>query len=88
MKIFAMTFCLFLSMTFASAAAMPIKIFYVSQDRTSSGDTFYIYQVECSDGRHPTISSWEDNKKWCLGTSNSQCESTRLKAAAVVCKQA
>lgn len=88
MKIFTMIFCLFLSMTFSSVAAMPIKIFFVSQDRASNGDTFYVYQVECSDGRQPTISSWEADKKWCLGLSNSQCETTRLKAAAVVCKQA
>jgi hypothetical protein len=88
MKIIAILFCTF-SLVFSSvAAAMPIKIFYVSQDRSSNGDMFYVYQVECSDGRQPTISSWEDDKKWCLGTSNSQCESTRLKAASAVCKQA
>ncbi len=88
MKILTLIFCLFLSMTFASVAAMPIKIFYVSQVNTSNGDTVYVYQVECSDGRQPTISSWEMDKKWCLGTSNTQCETTRLKAAAAVCKQA
>jgi hypothetical protein len=86
MKIFTTTFCLF-SVVFSSvAAAMPTKIIFISQDRTNNGDTYYIYQVECSDGRHPTISSWSDNKKWCLGTNSSQCETTRLKAATAVCK--
>jgi hypothetical protein len=88
MKIFAMIIYLFLSMTFASVAAMPTKIFLVSQANTDDGDTYYIYQVECDDGRKPTIYSWEDNKKWCLGASKSQCETTRLKAAAAVCKNA
>jgi len=88
MKTFTMIICLFLSMTFTTVAAMPTKIFYVSQANTNNGDTFYVYQVECSDGRQPTFSSWNDNKKWCLGTSNTQCETTRLKAATAVCKNA
>jgi|WetSurMetagenome_2_1015567.scaffolds.fasta_scaffold73763_3 hypothetical protein len=86
MKVFSITFCLF-SLIFSSvAAAMPTKIVFISQDRTTQGDTYYVYQVECSDGRQPTISSWDDNKKWCLGTSTSQCENSRLKAATAVCK--
>jgi hypothetical protein len=89
MKIFTIVVSLFLSAIFSSvAAAMPTKIFFVSQANTSNGDTYYVYQVACDDGRQPTISSWNDNKKWCLGTSNTQCETTRLKAAAAVCKQA
>lgn len=86
MKTFTHLFCLFTIIFSTVAAAMPVKIVFISQDRTSTGDTYYIYQVECSDGRQPKISSWNDDKKWCLGTSSSQCETTRLKAATAVCK--
>ncbi|MEY3219126.1 MAG: hypothetical protein RIT27_483 [Pseudomonadota bacterium] len=86
MKTLTSTILIFFSIISSTVAAMPIKIFFMSQDRSKDGNTFYVYQVECSDGRQPTISNWEDSKKWCLGTSNAQCEATRLKAASVACK--
>lgn len=78
---------IFFSVIFSTAAAMPIKIFFMSQNRSQTGNTFYVYQVECSNGRQPKISNWEDSKKWCVGITSEQCEATRLKAASVACNQ-
>jgi len=69
MKIFTVIISWFLSIIFSSvAAAMPTKIFFSSQANTSNGETYYVYQVKCDDGRHTTISSWNNNKQWCLCT--------------------
>jgi len=87
MKTFTSIALIFFSVIFSTVAAQPIKIFLMSQNRSQTGDTFYVYQVECSDGRQPKISNWEESKKWCVGTTNEQCEKTRLKAAAIACNQ-
>lgn len=69
-----------------SYAAKPTTISFVSKQTTWLGKTYYVYKVGCSNGRHGTISGWNDKKEWCQGKSQKNCTSSRLQAAAHVCK--
>jgi len=69
-----------------SYAAKPTNISFVSKQKTLFGKTYYVYKVGCSNGRQGTISGWNNKKQWCQGKTQKNCKSSRLKAAAVVCK--
>lgn len=85
MKNFVFTCCLLSIVLSNAVTATPTKIILISQNRTHNGDTYYVYQVECSDGRQPKIFNWDNSKQWCLGINSSHCEATRSKAATTAC---
>ncbi len=67
-----------------SFAAQPTDINYCARGKTALGTSYSTYTVRCSDGKKREITSWENRKKWCVGTS-SQCTSDQLKAAQLAC---
>lgn len=57
----------------AVSASQPTDIRFMHKESTFFGQKYSIYMVRCSNGSSGKISSWEDGKKWCVGTSRSTC---------------
>jgi hypothetical protein len=55
------------------SASQPTDIRFMHKESTFFGQKYSIYMVRCSNGSSGKISSWEDGKKWCVGTSRSTC---------------
>ncbi len=68
-------------------AAQPTNINYSGKGSTFTGSDYRVYTVRCSDGKKREITSWVDNRKWCIGKgSSSNCHGSQLKAATTACK--
>lgn len=54
-------------------ASQPTDIRFMHKDSTFFGQKYSVYMVRCSNGSSGKISSWEEGKKWCVGTNRSTC---------------
>jgi hypothetical protein len=61
----------------AASASQPTDIRFMHKESTFFGQKYSIYMVRCSNGSSGKISSWEDGKKWCVGTSRSICAESK-----------
>jgi len=67
-------------------AAKPVKI-TPSNTGEINGESYRNYTVECSNGKHQPLSSWENGKKWCAAKdAQSNCVKKQIKAAKIACK--
>jgi len=67
-------------------SAKPVKI-TPGNKGDASGAEFRNYVVECSNGKKQLLTSWENEKKWCLGEgSQKDCAKKQIKAAKTACK--
>jgi hypothetical protein len=65
-------------------AATPTDINYCARGATALGAKYSTYTVRCSDGKKREITSWNQRKKWCVGTSR-RCTNDQLSAAKKAC---
>jgi hypothetical protein len=61
------------SLSIAVGASQPTDIRFMHKESTFFGQKYSIYMVRCSNGSSGKISSWDEGKKWCVGTSRSTC---------------
>ncbi|ALG69295.2 hypothetical protein [Beggiatoa leptomitoformis] len=67
-------------------ANSPTDINFAAKKKTTFGTEYVVYNVRCSDGTTRQISSWNNRKEWCVGTSNNDCSNSQLKAAQMACE--
>lgn len=66
--------------------AKATDISFDAKKQTMLGTKYRIYNVRCSNGKRTKISSWKKGKSWCVGTSDSKCYPTQMKAANRACR--
>ena len=70
-----------------SLAARPTSIVFESNAETADGQLYGQYTVNCNDGRSVTLTAWEGNSRWCLGTDRSRdCQTKQIRAAKSACE--
>jgi len=67
-------------------AAKATDISFDAKKQTMLGTKYRIYNVRCSNGKKTKISSWKKGKSWCIGTSESKCYKTQMRAANQACR--
>lgn len=71
----------------ASFAAKPRTISFDADHQAANGTAYATYTVKCSDGKEKELTSWSDQRKWCVGDDSSeQCEKKQIRAALKACK--
>ncbi|MDD2814843.1 MAG: hypothetical protein PHP00_03775 [Thiotrichaceae bacterium] len=73
MKKMVIAFSMLSLLSAVVGASQPTDIRFMHKESTFFGQKYSIYMVRCSNGSSGKISSWEEGKKWCVGTSRSTC---------------
>lgn len=75
------------TMSGGTLAAKPTSIVLQNSDQTRDGKPFTKYSVKCSNGKRMPLTAWDDERRWCVGESDSeQCERKQIHAAREACK--